>query len=293
MPLLRLMATRHSAFYSPFICAVEGFLAAEGIDSTYLVAGPGDTFRSAVLGGRTDVMQSAVSASWRDLARGENALPVHFAQINRSDGFLLTARQPDPEFQWPKLEGRVVLADHGAQPLAMLRYAVARHGVEWSRIRVVDAGSPERMEQAFRSGEGDYIHLQAPAPQTLQSQGVGSVVAWVGERLPPCAFSSICASRDFLEGPAFTPFLRAFSKAKQWVQTAPAADVAAREAGWFPGVDRAALEAAVAGYQQLGTWLGDARIPAAHYEQSLDIFASSGELPKRYPYGEICKESIP
>lgn len=123
---LRLMATRHAAFYSPFICTLAGgFLEEEGIEATYAAARPGQTYRTAVGEGLADVMQSAVSASWRDLDLGEVSLPWHFAQINRLDGFLLAAHAPDPQFDWHKLEGRTLIADHAAQPLAILCCSVA------------------------------------------------------------------------------------------------------------------------------------------------------------------------
>lgn len=286
---LRVMATRHSAFYSPFICTVVGgFLEREGIEATYAVAGPGDTYRTATMQGRADVMQSAVSASWRDLDRGETALPVHFAQINRRDGFLLAAREPDPDFDWRRLQGKTILADHGAQPLAMLRYSLQRHDVDLSAVRLVDAGKPEQMERAFRSGEGDYIHLQSPAPHQLQHDRAGWVVAGVGAGLPSCAFSSICASRDFLARPELPGFLRAFARAKQWVQTTPPQQIAEIELPLFPGVPLVALLDAIAFYQQLGNWSGGIEISPEEYEQSLDVFASAGSLTTRHPYNEVC-----
>ena len=53
----------------------------------------------------------------------------------------------------------------------------------------------EAMEQAFRSGQGDYVHLQGPSAQQLASEGVGHVVAWPGKSIGPVAFSSLAASQ--------------------------------------------------------------------------------------------------
>src|SRR5207244_9328495 len=114
--------------------------------------------------GSVDVMQSAVSSNWKPMERGEAPLPVHFAQINQRDGFFLVGRREEPDFEWKHLEGKTLLADHGLQPIVMLRYAAHHKGVDWGKIRVIDAGTPEEMEAAFRAGEGDYVHLQAPAP---------------------------------------------------------------------------------------------------------------------------------
>jgi len=288
--MLRLMATRHSAFYTPFLCTVAaGFLQREGIEATYSAAGPGDHYRKVLQEGRADVMQSAVSAGWRDLDRGEDDIPLHFAQINSRDGFLLAGRQPEPGFLWTNLEGTIILADHGAQPLAMLLYSLQRHGVDPATVRLLDAGTPDRMEAAFRSGAGDYVHLQAPAPHQLQHEAEGSVVAAVGADLPTCAFSSIAARRDFVNRPEFQPFLRVFAAARQWAATAPPPEIAEAEAPYFPGIEFPALVNAIAGYQKLGTWSGGIGISQEDYEQSQRIFETAGRLPVRYSYERVCR----
>jgi len=80
---------------------------------------------------------------------------VHFAQINQRDGFFLVGRQPDPASDWKKLEGQTLLADHGLQPLVMLKYAIRHNGADWKKIKVIDAGTPEKMEAAFGAGAAD------------------------------------------------------------------------------------------------------------------------------------------
>src|SRR5215831_8342019 len=145
MPL-RIMVSRHSAFYSPLIATIGGgFLREAGIDATYDVLQPGQRSQALIRDGMVDIVQSAVSSSWRLIESGETPRPVHFAQINRRDGFFLAGRRADPEFQWKQLEGATLLADHGLQPLVMLKYAVHSNGADWSRIRVIDAGTPEWM----------------------------------------------------------------------------------------------------------------------------------------------------
>ena len=117
------MASRHSAFYSPLLCCVH-LLRTEGHEVPYSVLGPAQRSYALIRDGKVDIMQSAVSSNWNALERGLEPLPVHFAQINQRDGFFLLGRMPDAAFDWKKLEGRTLLADHGAQPLAMLKYAV-------------------------------------------------------------------------------------------------------------------------------------------------------------------------
>ncbi len=275
----RVMASRHSAFYSPLLSGLH-FLRSEGHEAIYNVLKPGQRSYALLRDGEVDIVQSAVSSNWNALERGVEPLPVHFAQINRRDGFFLVGRLPDPAFEWKRLEGRTLLADHGPQPMAMLKYAVQHNGAEWNKIKVVNAGTPEAMEAAFRSGQGDYVHLQAP-------MACGDVIASVGASMPAVAFSSLCCAREFRNTEAFRIFLSSYAKAREWVRTAPAEEVAAAEAPFFPLIAPELLTAAIALYQALGCWEGGLEIPRDLYEQALDVFQAAGGIAWRHRYDEV------
>ena len=286
---IRVMVSRHSAFYSPLICTIAGdFLSDEKLTASYSVLGQGERSHVLIRDGDVDIMQSAVSSNWKPTERGESLLPVHFAQINQRDGFFLVARRPATDFRWSDLEGKVLLADHGLQPLTMLRYAAHRNGVEWLKIDTRDRGTPDQMEEAFQSGEGDYVHLQAPGPQRLERDGSGYTVASVGAAMPPVAFSSLCCSRAFVRTEPFRAFVRAYTKAREWVRSSPAEEIAQKAASFFPTTDPGALAAAISRYQDLGSWDGGIEIPRHLYEQALNVFEWAGEITKRPVYEEVC-----
>jgi NitT/TauT family transport system substrate-binding protein len=143
------------------------------------------------------------------------------------------------------------------------------------------------MEAAYRAGEGDFVHLQGPAPQQLVAEGLGEVAACVGDAMPPVAFSSLTASRAFLEtGPA-RAFLQAYAQAREWADQAPAAEVARAEASFFPGIREAALTESIARYQKLGCWDGGLEIPKPLYEQALTVFEYNGKITRRWPYEDV------
>ena len=54
--------------------------------------------------------------------------------------------------------------------MAMFKYACFKRGLDFKAIKAIDAGSTEKMIAAFRKGEGDFIHLQGPAPQQLAAR---------------------------------------------------------------------------------------------------------------------------
>jgi NitT/TauT family transport system substrate-binding protein len=283
---VRITASRHTAFYSPLICTMAaGFLEKHNLEYTYGVLPPGETAASMIRGGKTDVMQSAPSTNWAKMDKGETDFPVNFALINQRDGFFLFHH--GKEFAWKQLEGKTLLADHGSQPLAMLRYAVHYNGVDWTKIDVVNAGSAAEMAAAFRAGKGDFVHLQAPAPELMEYPSVS-----VGASTPPNAFSTLCASREFIKTETFQTFAKAFSEAKEWVRQTSAEEIAAKEASYFPGIDRDALTWAIAQYKTIGAWDGGIEIPRDLYEQSLNVFESTGAIKQRHPYDAVCVPGI-
>ncbi len=281
---IRITASRHTAFYSPLLSAMAaGFLEKHGLKYTYGVLAPGETAAGMIREGRTDIMQSAPSTNWAKMEKGETGFPLHFALINRRDGFFLAGRARHPSFTWKDLEGRTLMADHGSQPLAMLRYAVHYNGVDWSKIDVVNADVA-----AFREGKGDFIHLQAPAPQQLEEEGIGWNAVSVGASMPPNAFSSLCASPEFIASDACRVFAKAFAEAKAWVNATSAEEIAAKEASYFTGISQAVLTSAIVGYKSLGAWEGGIEIPRDLYEQSLNVFELTGGIKQRQPYDAVC-----
>src|SRR5436190_1848129 len=122
---LRIMVYRHSVFYSPLIAAIAGdFLKDEGLGAVYFQKPAERNHYEMFRAGEVDIMQAAVSTSWDPLSKGIRDIPVHFAQINQRDGFFLTGRPGGPPFDWKQLEGSGLVADHGQQPFAMLKYAL-------------------------------------------------------------------------------------------------------------------------------------------------------------------------
>ena len=288
MAQLRIMVSRHSAFYSPVLAAVTaGFLKDEGFEPSYAVVPAGRTVAQILAAGEIDVAQSAVSASWGALEQGRPLPMVHFAQINQRDGFVIAGRRADPDFQWSKLLTGGFMFVHGGQPQAMLAYAMHLRGVNLADAQSVNRVGTEEMLSAFRGGEAAWFHEQGPYPQQLEHEGVAHIAASVGEVIGPVAFSSVAASSDWLARPEAKRFMRAYRKARAWVASAPPAEVAASEQSMFPGIHRDALTRTIAYYQSLGNWGGSVTIAPEAYETALDVFSHSKLITRRHPYSKV------
>jgi len=291
MAKINIQFTLFSAFYSPLISTMSGgFLEEEGLEPEWSVSPPGVSAIAALEDGSAHVVQSALSQGFGPLKKGEVPSVVHFAQINEMDGFFLTARDPDPDFTWSKLEGSDAVLFGGGQPLAMFKFACHKAGIDYDKINAINPGGAAAIDQAFRDGQGAYVQQQGPFPQQLQADGVGHVVAQVGKQIGACGFSSLAATREWLETDMAKAFTRAYEKTRAYMNETPAAEIARAEKPYFPDIDEAVLADCIATYQQLGCWTPHVEITESAYQATLDIFQYNGLIDERYAYDQICAE---
>ena len=265
-----------------------GFLKQEGLEPDWSVSPPGMSAIAALENGSAHVVQSALSQGFTALNKGETPTVVHFAQINEMDGFFLTGRSADPGFTWNKLEGAEVVMFGGGQPAAMFKYACHRAGIDFDKIKPITPGGPGPMDEAFRQGQGQYVQQQGPYPQQLEADGVGHIVAQVGKQIGPCGFSSLAATRDWLETDMAAAFMRAYRKTRLYMNETPAAEIGKAEKPYFPDIDEAVLVDCIKTYQRLGCWTPHVEITQTAYEAILDIFEYNGLINQRYRYDQVC-----
>ncbi|MFY0612103.1 MAG: ABC transporter substrate-binding protein [Hyphomicrobiaceae bacterium] len=289
MEKMHIQFTLFSAFYSPLISTMSGgFLKDEGIDASYSVAPPGVSAIKALESGEAQVIQSAPSQAFTSLGNGETPTAIHFAQINEMDGFFITAREADAAFDWKKLEGADVVMFGGGQPLAMFKYACHKAGIDFDKINAINPGGAADIDKAFRAGEGTYVQQQGPFPQQLEADGVGHVVAQVGPKIGPNAFSSLASTKEWLATDQAKAFMRAYRKTRVYMNETPAAEIARAEKSYFPNTDEAVLAKCIETYQKLGCWTPHAEITKPAFEVALDVFEHFGTLKERYAYEQAC-----
>lgn len=283
MAIINIMALRHSAFYAPLLMTIKGgYLIKQGLEPVYTVATPDNPIDKNLHAGTAHLSQSAPAVSFAALEKGEKVDIVHFAAINNRDGFYLTARKPNENFKWSDLEGQEVLVDHLFQPYATLRYAMFLNGADFDKIKIIDAGNVQQMDQAFRAGRGSFVHQQGPAPQQLENDGLGQMVASIGEAIGPVAFSSLCATRTWLKTDMAKAFLTAYQQAMLDIIEMPADKIATIIHDFLPDIDKDVLVTTLHAYKKLDTWKADITINSNSYDNLLKVFLHSGYISKAH-----------
>jgi len=252
-----LMALRHSAFYSPYLMTMAGgYLSDAGLEANYVVQTPDNLVKDRLLDGSCHVSQSAVAASFSALENNTPDNIRHFAQINSRDGFFIASRHPYSNFDWKDLIGKDVLIDHFFQPLAMLKYALHKKNINIDSFNVIDAGDVTQIDSAFRNGMGDFVHQQGPGPQQLEADGLATVVASVGEVIGPIAFSSLCATEDWLQTDMADAFFSTYKASLKQCNQDSAENIAKQlqDYGFLTNINYNVLHNTISTYQTLGCW---------------------------------------
>jgi len=303
---IKVMSSRHSAFYTPLLLAVElgstdqSFMksVSEDFECSYSVAETNENVYEKISNGEIDIAQSSVSGSWNNKFSKDI---VHFAEINKMDGFHLVERsddESDEAFKWEMLIQKDILVDHSTQPLFMFKYACSKKNIDFNQLNVIDAGSPENMIKSFRDGNGDYIHLQAPQSIDLtydlyDDDGiniirpkVGKIVEYIGKIIGPLSFSTLICKREYLDTREYHKFIEIFHTTKLFAQTQNPSKISEIIFEFFPETDVDALEKTISIYQKLNCWNGEVNISEDHYDTTLEVFRNGG-VEGIFPFSEI------
>ena len=81
--------------------------------------------------------------------------------------------------------------------------------------------------------------------------------------------------------------MRTYRKSLRFVIESPPLEIATAEASFFPGIPLDVMEAAIARYQQLGTWRLDPTITRGQYDTAMDIFVHTGIFKERFAYEDV------
>jgi len=302
MESIHLISLRHSAFYTPYLIAfVAGFLEKQGLNASYRCVGSLDELESALISGQAQVAQSAVGVSMRqidvqqDIQKNTSSAMtneiMHFAQINQRDGFFIAAAVDDEiidnDFNWKLLENKRVIADHLFQPMATLKYVLEQQQVDISSITFLDIGNAEQSMLAFKEGKADFLHLQGPFPQQLEAEGSARIVASVGEVLGDIAYSSLCATTDWLMKPVAKKFMTAYNEALAYVKESSSETLAQQILSQFDNISMEVLKQTISAYKELGTWEGQACISEQSYQNANRVFLHSGDITSPVKYNKV------
>ena len=285
------MVAYHNMFYTPVYVAVAGgFFYAEGLDVMFSLMPDGESSIDMLRSERVDVIQTGISRTFMDLDMDKQDAPLHIAEINQGDGFYLISKKPTGGWTWKDLEGSSIIPiGFTPVPTTSLKSAMRLHGVDASKVQLIEGMSAGDALAAFGAGDADYIQMPHPFAQQLINDGVGHMATAVGVELGYICYSSLAAMPAFIGANTelLQNFVNGFYNAQQWLANNSPSQVAERVSSFFPDVPSEVLAEGIRLYQEQGTWATDPMIGQDGFDSMLTILIDGGLVQSRHAYDKV------
>ena len=193
-------------------------------------------------------------------------------------------------FDIKNLVGKHIIAGRKAgMPAMTLEYALNQNGVETSEVNFDTSIDFASTTGAFIGGTGDYVSVFEPTASSLEKQGVGHIVASIGElggTVPYTAYNArlsyIKNNEDVIKG-----FTKAIDKALVYVKEHNSSEIAEAISSYFPDTSLNDITAIVDRYKNIDAWFDNTNISEKDFNHVMDIMENAGELTNRAPYSKL------
>lgn len=281
----------HSIFYSPqYIAHSLGYFEDEGLDVEIILTSGADKVTTAVLSGDVQIGFCGSESTIYVYNNGEKDYLVNFAGLTKKDGSFLVSRENIKDFKISDLKGKHIIAGRKAgMPAMTLEYALNINGVKTEEVNFDTSIDFASTTGAFIGGTGDFVSVFEPTASSLENQGVGYIVASIGELggiVPYTAYNArksyIEENKDIIKG-----FTKAINKGLDYVHNHSAKEIAENIASYFPDTSINDLEKQVQNYIDIDAWFTNTSISEEDFNHIQEIVENAGELNKKAPYDKL------
>ena len=282
----------HTIFYAPAYAAIsKGYFEDEGIKIDLTLTAGADKVTAAVLSGDVDVGFCGSEATIYVYNSGEKDYLVNFARLTKKDGSFLVSRKKYDNFKLEDLKGKTVIGGRkGGMPEMTFEWALKQNNIDPKNDLKIDTSVAfPAMEGAFIGGNADFVTLFEPNATSVEKQGLGYVVGYVGSfggEVPYTAYNAkksyIEKNKDIIDG-----FTKAVDKGLKYVKETDSSVVAKDIYEYFPELSLNDLTAIIERYKTNDAWASSSEITKKDFDHLQEIIISAGELDKKAPFEEL------
>lgn len=272
-----------SVLYLPMYVALnQGYFKDAGLDVRMKTSQGTDKGMAALLSGSADIVLIGPEASIY-VANSESPVkPKIFAGLTATDGFLLMARQPEPDFKWEDLKGKSVMAFRaGSNPDVFLEAALRKRGLDPKKdLKLVNNVGPAARTGSWLAGQNNYAIFLEPEAGTLEREGKAHTVASIGKEVGQVDYTVFTATDKYIAAnpEVIKAWIGVVSRAQKDVQTVAPEVLATQVASFFPGLSQDDLTRAITRYRDLSIWKTSTKVEAGAMAQLQEMLTHSGVL---------------
>lgn len=282
----------HSVFYAPqYVAHGLGYFKEEGLDVNIVLTSGADNVMAAVLSGDAEIGFSGTEATIYVYNGGEKDYVMTFAGLTQKDGSFLVSRKKYENFTLDNLKGKKVIGGRiGGMPEMTFEWALREHGLDPKKDLEIDTSVAfPAMEGAFIGGNGDFVTLFEPNATSVEKNGYGYVVAYIGSLGGSVPYTAYNARKSYIEAnpDVIEKFTRAVDKGLKYVYSHDSSDIAKIMLDYFPDTTLADMEKIVDRYKSGEAWKKNITINEEEWKHIQEIIKSAGELDKYAPYDKL------
>ena len=214
-----------------------------------------------------------------------------FAGLTKRDGSFIVSRKKIDNFNLDDLKGKYIIGGRkGGMPEMTLEWTLKENGINPKEDLTIDTSIAfSAMEGAFIGGTGDFVALFEPNATNVQEQGLGYIVAYLGELGGEVPYTAYNAKKSYIENnpEVITAFSNAINKSLQYVKEHNAEDIANNIIDYFPDTSLNDLITIIDRYKKGDAWRENITINEEEWKHIQEIVIEAKELDKFVPYKDL------
>ena len=288
---IKVAEVTHSAFYAPLYVAMHnGYFKEEGLNIELSMISGANNVASAVLSKDIDIGFCGPEATIYVYNGGEKDYLVSFAGLTKRDGQFLVSRKKVKDFKFEDLKGKEVLAGRIAgMPELNFENALKNAKINKEDVIINTSVDFANLTSAFLSGTGDYVNLFEPNATKLENEGLGFIVASIGEKSGEMPYTAFNARKSYIENNKETikKFTRAIHKGLKYTKDHDSKEISNIIRDEFPNISINDLIKIVDRYKKADTWLDTPYISENLFNNLEDIMIDSNQIKSKVPYNKL------
>lgn len=289
---IKLAEVTHSIFYAPqYVAISEGYFEDEGLEIELILTPGADKVMAAVLSKDVDIGFSGSEATIYVYQNGEKDYVQTFAGLTQKDGSFLVAREKYDNFKLEELKGKYVIGGRaGGMPEMTFEWALRQNGIDPQKDLTIDTSIAfAAMQGAFIGGTGDFVTLFEPNATSVEKEGLGYVVAYIGELGGNVPYTAYNARKSYIENnpKIIKSFCNAIQKGLDYVKNNNPETIAQKIISFFPDTSRSDLTKMIERYKNGNAWKEKININEEEWNHLQDIMIASKELTEKSPYDKL------
>jgi len=288
---IKVAEVTHSAFYAPLYVAIEeGYFEENGINIELILTSGANNVTAAVLSNDVEIGFCGPEATIYVYKEGEKDYIQTFAGLTKRDGQFIVSRKKIDNFTMEMLEGKEVLAGRvGGMPILNFINALDNTNIDQNKININTSIDFASLTGSFIGGTGDFVNLFEPNATKIEKEGLGYIVASIGEFSGEMPYTAFNARKSFIENnkDIITNFTNAINKGLNFVHNNTSKTIAETIIDQFPDTSLNDLILIIERYKEADSWLTTPHITEESFKNLQDIMIKDKQIKKYVPYKDL------